>query len=67
MRNKCNVDKPSYDAGTMLLSRLELIDIFPRLMKWLTDMSWFLWATNYPKMVGFLYFSDNKGMGWRTI
>jgi len=39
MRNKCNVDKPSYDVKTMLLSRLELIDIFPRLMKLLTGMA----------------------------
>lgn len=37
MHNKCNVDKSSYDARTMLLSRLELIDIFPRLMKLLMD------------------------------
>jgi len=28
--------------GQMLLSRLKLIDIFPRLMKLLTSMVWFI-------------------------
>lgn len=35
----------------MLLSRLELIDVFPRLMKLLTGTSWSTQATNYPKML----------------
>lgn len=60
MRNECNVDKPSYDARTMLLSRLKLIDVFPRLMKLLTSVLWFIDNKLLKTECFFLYSTDNK-------
>lgn len=65
MRNECNVDKPSYDARTMLLSRLKLIDVFPRLMKLLTSVLWFI-DNKLLKIERFFFciLSTTKGMKW---
>lgn len=64
MRNEYNVDKPSYDARTMLLSRLKLIDVFPRLMKLLTRTLWSIDNKLLRANWFFCIAATTKGMKW---